>query len=262
MIAFTTSQKRPTRFSNENCCCSDGEMLAILERPDTTLTWSDFVRIFSISGCTAAPVEQEYFLPLALEYLRTQPDDGYECLSHIVYFVSSQSALLAADNVLASALAGVRSCFATWTESFIVQHFDLAACRAKGWTLAHDDIVNNSQAVSELISDLLRQGTHTHLAEEFVRSLASEGRSSVQAAWLLEYAREQRRAYHSYSQPMFANVPVDMTPSSSNSLIHGVITDQFLLSACVEQIRTEIIGTEPSPTYWHDTLLSLGLTAA
>lgn len=97
---FRTNRARPAKISNENCCYSDEDVREIDATPDSDLRWSSFKTIFTIAGCTATYEEQTYFLPLALEYLKRNPEDGSEYTSDLVYFLSMHAEDLQRDGLL------------------------------------------------------------------------------------------------------------------------------------------------------------------
>jgi hypothetical protein len=227
--------------------------------PDAELGWSDFKALFAISSCTATYDERLYFLPLALDYLRLNPREGTEYTSDLLYFLSSHAQELRRDELLEEALRAIRSCVDAWTESFSVVHFDLDACRAKGWRLDHDDYVRNADAVKDIVDGLLRYKTHVLLAEELVVQWTAPGRSATAAAWLLEFAREERRTYRYYSKNP-APARLDMVPTKSNARIHAAVTDQDALQIALTEVASTIVPMTESPTYWPDLISQLELT--
>jgi hypothetical protein len=189
---------RPVRLSNRNCCYSDDELVAIDGKDIGQLTWNDFEAIFPLSGCTAEYDQQLYYLPLALNYLRGHPGEGNEFVAGLVFFIASHQDRLATDGLLEASLAQLRACFEEWMSKFEVTHLDAAACAAKGWRVELRDYVENSSAVHELIEELLRYGLD-RLVEELMDSWVAVRRSPRDAAWLLEFAREERE-YEDYSR--------------------------------------------------------------
>jgi len=86
-------------------------------------------------------------------------------------------------------------------------------------------------------------------------------RRAEDAAWLLEFAKEEREAYDYYSRENAAPGHLDMTPSKRSQRIVSMIMDNGFLQAKYDSIRSGIVLAEPSPTYWRDLVSSLGLTA-
>ena len=248
---------RPLRVSNSNCCYSDAEIEAVNATPDSELDWRAFKILFNTAGCTAKYHEQLYFLPLALDYLRHNPYEGAEYISDLVHFLAGESAALERDQLLQPVLQRLRACFSSWTEKFSVVHYDLEACRAKGWVLDHDDIVTNLDVVRELIDYLLTTRTHSVLAESLVLRWLSPDRSATDAAWFLEYARSESKAYEYYAAHPAAYL--DMTPSKSNARIYSAITDRAALASALQLVGRTLLRETPSPSYWPDLVRQLKL---
>jgi hypothetical protein len=221
---------------------------------------SEFDTIFAISGCTAKYEEQLFYLPYALEYLIVHPSEGEDYLADLVYFMSVNSNSLRNDGVLEAIHASIAIIFKFWTKAFDVVHFDLAACRAKGYRLDHSDYVENSQEVREMIDCLLRYQPNSQLAENLVSTWMRPNRTDTESAWLLEFAKEERRGYDYYSRTYpgkeWENIPTKFVP-----LIFEAVTDTRNLQRALDQIRTTIIKNEKSPTYWPDLIAALGLAA-
>jgi len=246
---FKTKQTRPTSLLNQGCCFSDDEVSEILALRDQDLTFSEYRTLFDLSRCVGTYDQLVYFLPLALQYIKENPGDGFECLSQVIHFVSAEVGLLKRDGLIDPSRREMRLWFEQWTKSFTVQHYDKQACRQKGWVIEYDDIVHNSQLVSELIDDLVRFRTHADLAEEMVQSLARPAQDYTRSAWFLEYARQVRTGY------------LDLE-AQSNLKIHRLIADNQLLQCHYDLILNTVVAQEESPTFWSDLRKALNLESA
>lgn len=186
---------RPVRLSNEGCCCADERLAGILAKPDADLGWADYQALLTIARCTGTYDELVYFVPTCIGYCAREPGEANGCLSGLVSFVSHEFGRLRADGLADPVADALRELFAGWTAAFRVTHYDSAACGAKGWRLDHDDIVDRSQLVGDLVDDLLRYETLAGLAEELVASLAAPRAGGPRSAWFLEYAYRCRVGY-------------------------------------------------------------------
>src|SRR4051794_9225342 len=206
------NRTRPIRLSNRNCCYSNERIAEIDAKSLDTLSWSDFEAIFTLSACTAKYDEQLYYLPVALSYLAARPDDGPDFVPGLVHFIASHREALIQDNYYSPSIEELRRAFAVWTAQFSVVHFDASACAAKGWRIDHDDIVENSGAVKDLIDALVTHGLSA-VADDLVRQWQASDHDDIRSAWLLEFAKEQRSDYGYYSREEAMPGGVDMTPT-------------------------------------------------
>lgn len=103
--------------------------------------------------------------------------------SSAIWFASEYAGQLQQDRVLDETRSAIRTCLSEWSRSFEVQHFDLEACREKGWTLDYSDYVRRAAAAGQTLEGLVRFETHVDLAEELVHSLARSGGDWTKAAW-------------------------------------------------------------------------------
>jgi hypothetical protein len=204
--------------------------------------------------------QQLYYLPFALTHLKDSPSDGIEFVAGLVYFIAAKRDRLEKDGYFHAVLDELRTSFRNWTAQFRVIHFDAAACAAKGWRRHHDDYVENSDAVGELIDALLRYGLAA-LAAELVESWTVIRRSREEAAWLLEYAKAQREGYAYYLGDKATPKGFDMTPTKRSKNIGAIVRNDLLLQSTYEEIKDSVVAAESSPTYWIDLVTSLGLTA-
>ena len=248
-LPFKTKQTRPLSLFNQGCCITDRELSDILALGDEDLKFHEFRSLFHIARCVGTYDELVYFLPHALEYIKQNPDDGFECMSHIVHFVSGEVESLGGDGLIEPCRNAIWGWFKQWTTSFSVQHYDEQACKQKGWIIKYDDIVANSQLVCELVDYLLWQRTHADLAKKMIRSLAQQDQDQTQSAWFLEYAHEVRAGYI-------------VSQACGDSEIQRLVTDEQLLQSHYDRIASTVVAREKSPTYWPDVCKALSLNSA
>jgi hypothetical protein len=184
-----------------------------------------------------------YFLPGAFTHLLAHEKDALDLTTTLTWFISEYREELVADGILEQALDCLRDCLKHWTSQFRVTHFDREACQSKGWRLAYNDYVENTEVIAKTIYDLVQFEHHADLAEKFIAELAFNERDPVKAAWFLEYATSQDDIYN----------PPDNGP------IKSLINNRELLEQAAELVRRDIVEHEPSPTYWVDTFRSLSL---
>lgn len=224
----------------------------------TRLTWNDFAAIFSISNCAATYQEQLYFVPFAFAHQTGYPIDGLEYVSGFVEFFIRNTDTLERADLLVPAQSEFAALLRTWTRSFRVTHFDRAACARKGWSIEYNDLVENSQAVTELLERLLAHDSLASVSEAFVRRTASDTSTVGEAAWFLEIAR----AVQDCSVDFFVPGATERTSWSSERAeyrVQSLLTDSFILEHQFSRASIEAGIVEQSPTYWKDLATALGL---
>lgn len=213
---------------------------------DKDLEFSEYRILFGIARCVGAYDELVYFLPHAFNYVKNNPDDGFECTSEIIHFISSEAESLERDALIEPCRNEFCLWFEQWTRAFIVQHYDELACKEKGWVIRYNDIVLKSQFISDLIDDLVRHKSQTDLAEKMIETLAQNDSNDTRSAWLLEYAREVRVGTGSFE-------------ARGNPKIERLITNTQLLQTHYDRIANTVVAQEKSPTYWLDVCKALCL---
>jgi len=254
-LPFRTRYGRPARFSDPGRDFSASRLKQILQAPDATLSWSEFRDIFRVGIPAGTYEETVYFLPIALHEMRLKPRDGLEYMSGVCSFVADSVQRLEADSLLRPTMEAITDVFRAWTSRFVVTHYDAEACRKKGWTIDHQDIVENSQEVSELIADLWRYPAFPDLGDRLIEDLARPQGDEAKSAWFLEYARA---ALHD-----FATWPNDlnMVPTKTSRVIPRLVQDRKLLQEHYDRILPSIAAATQSPTYWQELGSALGLHA-
>ena len=184
-LPFRTHHGRPVRFSDPDRHFSRSRLTKILRTPDEALSWSEFREIFHVGTPAGTYEESVYFLPIALRDMRVKPRDALEFMSGVCCFVADNVHRLEADSLLQPAIEAVTEIFRAWTRRFVVTHYDAEACRGKGWRIDHQDIVENSQEVSELIADLWRYPPFPDLGDRLVEDLARPHDDHSKSAWFL-----------------------------------------------------------------------------
>jgi hypothetical protein len=249
---FDSELPRPTPLHNGNCCFSDEEVAAVDRKAVNDLDWRDFAVIFNVSGCAVLPDQRRWFLPYAFDYARREPELASEFMASLIYFIADRDSGLD-ERVIAACREAIELLFRDWARDFVVIHYDLAACRAKQWTIPYDDQVQRSEDLLQLLHELSRFLAWIPLAEDLFLSLIREGRSDSDAAWFLELSRRliERFGY-------WENTPA-MIPARRAKRIVALANDVTQLSDAYAQIAGTIVTSERSPSYWRDVCASLAL---
>jgi hypothetical protein len=241
-MKLTVRYPRPKRLSDPCFDFTPRVLEELLAKRDEQLDWRDYQALFGPHLPAGTYEEVVYFLPTAFDYLLTHPDESLDLVSPIIGFVSKNSTQLESDGLLEPVRQKLRECFQTWTNEFIILHFDQEACAAKEWTLEYFDYVQLTETVCEGTTELVRFETQSDLALEFVRNLADHSNDFVRAAWFLEYSRCR---FDVYTAPAFGPV-------------QELIADPERLWKAV-QVVTESPRFTDAPTYWRDTFQRLGI---
>jgi hypothetical protein len=241
--ALYTKHRRPTRLSDPHYDFTPRSLAELLSLADEAMTWQHFTSLLGPHLPAGTYAETAYFFPRAVDYLLANHEAALDLVTPIVGFVSNNTAELRRDGLLVAARDALADCLASLTATFEVQHFESAACAAKGWRIPYFDYVTNLESVCHCTTDLVHFGEHVDLAEQFVDSLAHHHGDATRAAWFLAYARSVDDVYS----------PPDHAP------IRARLLDESLLAAAAEIVRTTTASRVGSPTYWRDTFASLGL---
>ena len=186
---------RPESFHNLECCVSKAGERELLKTDRANLQESELGWAFNhypggqAEGCFGTFPQMAHFVPRMLE-LHAHSEAGF------VYALGFWSRLVRDRGnyedlgLWETVYAAVLEQFQTRTERFEVEHFDLAACRAKSWALDHQDIVRGSEAVRDLLAEFfqpLTEGSEAY--EELFETLARDS-NPHRLAYLLETLRE------------------------------------------------------------------------
>jgi hypothetical protein len=242
---FRTPYHRPSKLSNPHEHFSQREVDRVIKMRDDQLTWSDFNMIFHWGTPAGSYEEIVYFLPLALCHIREKPIDALEFMSGVFCFIDSNIQNLASDSLDGKTVVAIEEIFQAWTSRFIVAHYDADACREKGWSLDHEDRVENCQSVMQLIEDLQSFPAFPELSDKLIESLAWQQQYPVRSAWFLEYARE----VNDWPGTFIKSSPVQLRLSK----------DRTLLQDHYNRIVKTVVASTESPTYWPDLCIALGL---
>jgi len=243
---FRTPYPRPSTLSDPGNDWTEEDVEAILSTPNHALTWREFRALFAVGLPIGEYTESVYYLPLALEYIFHRKNEFFEFFSEVISFISEHAIRLEADQLLEPSLGVLRECFDSWTSEFIVKHYDRDACKAMGWGLLYEDLVENSGEVTELMEELVFYKTHAAVADTLFRSLADRRGDPIKSAWFLECVREMRSG-------MCKNV------LKKRNAIHSTINEQPALQYHAQIVLDHMVASEPSPTYWNDTFTMLGV---
>ena len=255
-LPFRTGYGRPARLSDPGREFASRRLKEIIRTPDEMLSWSEFRDIFHVGIPAGTYEETVYFLPIALHDMRLSPRDSLEFMSGVCCFIADSLRRLEADSLLRPTMDGITEVLRAWSSRFVVTHYDAEACRRKGWIIDHDDIVENSQEVSELVDDLWRYPAFPQLGDSFIEDLARPQRDQLKSAWFLEYARATLEGYATWPDDL------NMVPTKSSSTIPRLILDRSLLQQHYDVVVDGIAAATQSPTYWPELRSVLGLHSA
>ncbi|HYT55363.1 MAG TPA: hypothetical protein VEQ38_11675 [Verrucomicrobiae bacterium] len=242
---FRTPYRRPTKLSNPHRHFSQKEVGGIIQTADDRLTWSHFNIIFHWGTPAGTYQEIAYFLPRALHHIKNNPRDALEFMSGVLCFVESNIRSLESDSLHRKTAEAIHEIFEVWTSEFVVIHYGTDACRERGWELDHQDIVQNSQSVMQLIEDIQSFPAFPELADELIQSIASQHDDHVRSAWFLEYAREMQDWSGTFIK--------------SSATQARFFKDRDLLQDHYNRISSNIVAASNSPTYWADLRMALRL---
>jgi hypothetical protein len=169
--------------------------------------------------------------------------DGLEIVTPIVGFIAKNHKYLAEDGILDIVRDCIRELLSYWTREFEVIHYEEKACREKGWGLKYFDYVKNCDVIGMATQDLVRFESDADLAVAFVHGLAYNSDNLVKASWFLQYSSSQGDIYY---PPLYEPIT-------------RIINDEELLLKAAVVVEEHVIPNEPSPTYWRDTFMKLGL---
>jgi hypothetical protein len=236
---------RPGALSDPHQDNTPGGLKRLLRKTDGELRWGDFKTLLGPFLPAGTYEEVAYFLPLAFDLIRSDRSVALNLCSSLAWFCSEYNEQLETDRVGGAARDELLSLLCEWTSQFKLTHFDRSMCVAKGWVkLQYLDLVEGSETVCQMLSDLSEYATHADIGDRFILELVNFGTDPIKAGWLLELLRA--RQCDVYRPPAIPRLELA-------SADHG------LLSAAYEVIQTsgEIRG--PSPTYWRDTMGKLGM---
>ncbi len=220
---------------------TEENLAALLCRPDSQLSWSDFQVLLGPHLPAGAFEESVYFLPLAFDYVRTGEEAVTDVVTSIVWFVSTFADEMGQDGVLAACRAGQAEMLSSWTSTFQLVHYDRMACKAKGWGLEYQDLVQYSDNICCLTCDLVRFDRHQDIAVDFYQRLAQSTEHDVSAAWLLELWRAQADIDH---------------PPKQEEITAAINNLEQLKAAVTTLLDSDLMSEEQSPTYWRAMLAS------
>lgn len=238
---FRTPYPRPEQFLDPGELVAE-YLNAVLETPNTQLSWRHFREVFSAEWPGTMYQKQVYFLPLAINYIFEQRENYGEFFLGVVDFISMHSEQLSRDGLLGPTKKCVFDCLRKWTKSFEVVHYDKEACQDRGWGLEYNDIVSNCYSVIEILVQFAEKKTHGDWVDEFVEDLVKSPDDPLKSAWVIEIASQypptlRRRRPH----------------------LAKVLYDDSLLKLHAQRVLNRFVKNSPSPTYWTDVFNRLGI---
>jgi len=248
-IEFDVPYPRPEKLSDPYHDFSAQELRNLLLASDDARRWPHFQSI--LNGILPAGTYEEsvFFLPMALDYMRREPYETFDCIEDVVRWTAEHFERLREDGISDATRAGIRTCFEAWTAQFKVEHYNEVRWNRMRWSPSLRDIVVPTVSVVDLITNLSRHECLADLAEACVDSLANRYDSPVRSAWMLEFAHGMREVLR---------ILGELCELRSDH-IRAVIFDQALLQRHVDRIADTLMAWEPSPTYWPNLLATLGL---
>ena len=240
---FEVPRRRPSSLSGPFNDYDRESLREILEKPDGELRRYEFVVLLGPHLPAGTYEETVYFLPLAFSYLLENDADALEMVSAVFGYSAINADRLQSDGVGEAVRDSIRRCLGHWTSKFRVHHYDLEACKRKGWQLRYDDCVANAEVVGQAVGDLVEFKTLSGLASGFLRQLA-DSTEPVQRAWFVELVRNKL-------QPLGVYVVPD-----APDLLKILFNEEFIRRA-LRSCRRAMVRSEASPTYWRDTLMTV-----
>lgn len=105
--------KKPTSLSNPSGDFSSQELIDILNKKDSNLTWQDFDCLFQ-GGLPAGTYEEvRYYIPLAMSYINKKDDNSGYFLEHFAHWVDLNCNNLKKDDLLVCVHSSLLKCFET-----------------------------------------------------------------------------------------------------------------------------------------------------
>jgi hypothetical protein len=242
-VWFDVPYGRPEQFSDPYDDFTPELLEEMLGTPDNQLLWHHYCNILGPFLPAGTYEEGVYFLPRAFQFTLLHEDHALDLITPLVWFISEHAESLKRDGLLTKARESLFACFSHWTSEFIVEHFDRAACKAKGWGRETFDLVKHCEVVCQGTCDLVEFQRHADIAEDFANGLAHHESDPVKAAWFLEYARAKDDVSHPPFHPP----------------IQQLISDRDKLQSAAAVVRETIAKREKSPTYWENTFKALGI---
>jgi len=242
-------QQRPKSLSDPYHDYGPKTLEELLLTKDEDFGFVEYSMLFGPNLPAGTYDEVVYFLPAAIEFLKNLGSDCLEVLDAIVGFCSINKALLEDDGYLLLVENKIFQCLTAWVEEFNIIHFDREACKEKGWGLEYLDIIENSEYVIEMISELIKFRAFEDIAYKFVHFLTDNLNNKVMASWFLECSASK----------FYANIPIPLVETVwRNGKIYAFLTDQTLLKKAYSSIFEDAISST-NTTYWRDRLNVLGL---
>lgn len=227
-LPFPRVRPRPETLSNRGCCIADEDLEQVLRTADADLSWREFQEIFPVSGCAGEYDEQLYFVPLAFAHLAATPTETGDFALGFVHFFERNADRLDRDHLREAAEQAFADLLAGWTATFDVER---------------------SPAVTELLELLFERPALEHVGEAAVLRLLEAGAPETSAAWFLELARAMNEG------------GLYLPDNVSARAVRALLSDPLVLAAQYKRIRDSLVAAEPSPSYWRDVLVAIGLTA-
>lgn len=164
--AFDGVFPRPVSFQNEGCCVTRENEQLLLDLPREL--WAEEMLAMPMDhsdGCFGTFAQVSYLVPRLIEIL-SERDGGFE---YGVLDVSFYRYLLGhEDDYRALGLweaveNAVVEIFRYRTATFAIAHYDLDACRRKGWDLDYFDRAIGTDMVEELLGEFFYRKSLKHL---------------------------------------------------------------------------------------------------
>ena len=258
---FEVPYPRPTTFTDgSRRVTNDEARRSILNTPDTELTHEQLYEILGrtrkVSPGPARPAgigtyrESVYFLPIAFKRFLARPTHGWGLVQSLVLFVDCYSDKLKQDSLLVPARRQLKESLEFLTEDFRVEHmtaeeFEARWPQARGSGLPYFDSVVCSDVVNQFLDELGNSNTLRDIAHGFVAETSETLDAADRSAWFLEIARA-----HVANSLFQMHIP---GPTES------ILKNRQTTKKHADFVRRCLATFADHPTYWSDTLRTLGL---
>ena len=173
-MTFKTPYKKPKKFTADFSDFSPKVAKDILKLNDSELTWWHFQVIFHFDCCAGTYEECCYYLPLAIEHFHNKPEDSYEIIANVLYFIDKNQQRLQADGIFDKCKKALLEALNILTQSFNIMHFDKEQCQAKGWKGDFVNIVQNSDTVNALVDACVDYESLNSVVTDFMQTVSKE----------------------------------------------------------------------------------------
>lgn len=164
----------------------------IISKSEAELDWQDFHCLFQVGLPAGTYEESVYFLPHAFDYLAKDKDGSFEFMSDLFWFISENITRMEADSFAGEVKKALSDLLNVWVDNFNVEHFDKAACVARGWSVESFNMLSKIEHVAGWIEDLVRFKALAQWAYEQIAPWCLQTVRFEDSAWCLALSKQQR----------------------------------------------------------------------